>query len=90
MLPINVKRHHNLRFAPQGFYNAALARALPELAPPTMAICSGPSIKQIPLYNQDVMDTSVPPAVTLLADAMRVAAGVIIVSPEYNCRYPVR
>ena len=69
-------------------YNAALARALPKLAPANMAVCPGPSIEHIPLYNQDVMDACVPPAVTVLADAIRAAAGVIIVSPEYNFSIP--
>jgi len=71
-------------------YNTALARVLPKLEPATMAVCPGPLIEYIPLYNQDVMDASVPPAVTVLADAIRAAVGVIIVSPEYNFSIPAR
>ena len=69
-------------------YNAALARGLPRFAPATMAVAPGPSIEHIPLYNQDIIDTKVPPAVTALVDAIRAAAGVIIVSPEYNWSIP--
>jgi chromate reductase len=69
-------------------YNAALARALPKLAPKNLAVSPGPSIEHIQLYNQDVMDAGVPAPVTALVDAVRAAAGVIIVSPEYNWSIP--
>ena len=73
----------------KGSYNAALARLLPSLAPPGMAISAGPSIKDFPLYNQDDHDaTGIPAAVTALADAIRAADGLIVVSPEYNWSIP--
>jgi chromate reductase len=69
-------------------FNAALARQLPKLAPAGMAITAGPSLEAIPLFNQDVLDIGVPPAVETLASAMRAADGVVIVSPEYNWSMP--
>lgn len=69
-------------------YNAALARALPKLAPTGMLINEGPSIEAIPLFNQDVLDAGVPTSVTALVDAIRTADGLIIVSPEYNWSIP--
>jgi chromate reductase, NAD(P)H dehydrogenase (quinone) len=69
-------------------YNAALARTLPELAPPGLVITLGPSIAAVPLYNQDLMDVGIPPAVADLVGAIRSADGVIIVSPEYNWSIP--
>jgi chromate reductase, NAD(P)H dehydrogenase (quinone) len=69
-------------------FNAAIARALPELAPAGVAIDFLPSIGRFPLYNQDVQLDSFPPIVTDTVDAIRKAGGVIIVTPEYNHSYP--
>ncbi len=73
----------------KGSYNAIVQRALPALAPQDMTITPAPSLADIPLYNADVQNSAgVPPPVTALADAIRGAAGVIIVSPEYNWSIP--
>ena len=72
----------------KGSFNAALARQLPKFAPPGLAIAAVPSIEAIPLYNQDVRDVAVPEAVDALAQAVRKADGVVIVSPEYNWSIP--
>ncbi|MEI2385441.1 NADPH-dependent FMN reductase [Breoghania sp. JC706] len=73
----------------KGSYNHALLRALPELAPERMTITEGPAIGAIPPYNADVQNSSgFPPEVTALAEAIRTADGVIIVSPEYNYSVP--
>jgi chromate reductase, NAD(P)H dehydrogenase (quinone) len=70
-------------------YNAALARALPALAPPTMKLTGGPPFDTIPHYNADVQNSSgFPTSVNAFADAIRAADGVIIVSPEYNWSIP--
>ncbi len=42
----------------------------------------------MPLYNADVQAGGWPAPVTALADAMRAADGVIIVTPEYNYSCP--
>jgi chromate reductase len=73
----------------KGSYNAMLARALPELAPAGMTITPAPSFADFPLYNADVQnEKGIPPAVTALADAIRAADGLVIVSPEYNFSIP--
>ncbi|HEY6832151.1 MAG TPA: NAD(P)H-dependent oxidoreductase [Pseudolabrys sp.] len=70
-------------------YNAALARALPLLAPPEIKLIDAPPYDTIPLYNHDIQEASgFPPAVEDLASAVRSADGVIIVTPEYNWTIP--
>jgi len=72
----------------KGSYNASVARALPGLAPPELALTAAPSFADFPIYNYDVQTAGVPAAVNAWADAIRAADGVIIVSPEYNWSIP--
>lgn len=73
----------------RGSYNAMVAAALPGLAPAGMTITAAPSLADFPLYNADIQtEQGFPPAVTALADAIRAADGVIIVTPEYNYSVP--
>jgi chromate reductase len=73
----------------KGSYNAMLQRALPDLAPAGMRFSAAPSFASIPLYNADIQNTTGFPAeVNTLADAIRAADGVIIISPEYNFSIP--
>src|SRR5438552_6772151 len=73
----------------KGSYNAALARSLPGLAPPGLALTPAPSFAGLPLYNfDDHQATGIPPLVTTYADLIRAADGVIVVSPEYNWSIP--
>jgi chromate reductase len=73
----------------KGSYNAMLARALPELAPTGMSIEPAPSFAEFPIYDADQQaEKGIPPAVTALADAIRAADGVVIVTPEYNFSIP--
>lgn len=70
-------------------YNAALARTLPALAPPGMALNAAPGWDKMPVYNHDLhADGKFPGEVTAWGDAIRGADGVIIVSPEYNWTIP--
>ena len=81
-----VSIHGSLR---KGSFNTALARALPKLAPPGMTVGSTPPWDAFPIYNADDQGASGFPApVQALADAIRKADGVIIVSPEYNYGLP--
>ena len=66
-------------------YNASLARLLPQLAPSDMTITAAPGYASFPHFNQDL---PVPADVMVLADAVRGADGVIIVSPEYGWTIP--
>jgi chromate reductase, NAD(P)H dehydrogenase (quinone) len=73
----------------KGSFNAALARTLPKLAPPGMTIGAAPPWNTFPIYDADDQAASgFPAAVQTLADAIRKADGVIIVSPEYNYGVP--
>jgi chromate reductase, NAD(P)H dehydrogenase (quinone) len=70
-------------------FNAALARTLPSLAPPGMAIKAAPPWDKMPVYNADIQNsTGFPADVTAWCDAIRSADGVIVVSPEYNWSIP--
>ena len=73
----------------KGSFNAALTRALPELAPPEMKLIPSPPIGTFPLYNADVQEASGFPAPAVeLADAVRRADAVLFVTPEYNWSMP--
>jgi chromate reductase len=73
----------------KGSYNAALARTLPALAPPGMALRAAPTFAGLPIYDYDEHQaTGIPPIATAWIDAIRSADGVIIVSPEYNWSIP--
>ena len=69
-------------------YNAAIARALPGLAPEGMRIAALGSIGEFPLYNADVQAQGFPAPVTAMAEAIRAADGVLFVTPEYNYSIP--
>ena len=73
----------------KGSYNAALTRALPALTPPEMKLITAPPYDSLPFYNADVQEASgFPPAAEDLGSAIRAAAGVLFVSPEYNWSMP--
>jgi chromate reductase len=73
----------------KGSYNAALARSLPALAPPGLALRAAPSFAALPIYNFDEHQASgVHPIAVAIGDAIRATDGVIIVSPEYNWSIP--
>lgn len=72
----------------KGSYNAAVARALPALAPPELNLTPAPSFEKFPIYNVDVHNAGVPADVTAWCAAIGAADGVIIVSPEYNWSIP--
>jgi chromate reductase len=70
-------------------YNAALTRALPALVPPEMKLVSAPPFDALPLYNEDVQNVSgFPGPANDLAAAIRLADGVLFVTPEYNWSMP--
>ena len=73
----------------KGSYNAALARALPSLAPAGLSIKPAPAWDKFPVYNADIQNSAgFPPEVIVWADAIRAADGVVVVSPEYNWSIP--
>lgn len=69
-------------------YNAAIARALPALAPDGVTIQPLGSVGDFPLYNADTQAEGFPPAVLAMGEAIRKADGVIIVTAEYNYSVP--
>lgn len=69
-------------------YNAALARALPELAPAGMTFHEAAGIGDLPHYNSDVQAAGMPTVAQQLGEAVRAADGLVIVTPEYNYSIP--
>lgn len=70
-------------------YNAALTRALPDLAPPDMKFVTAPAFETLPLYNADIQEASgFPGPAEDLATAIRASDAVLFVSPEYNWSMP--
>ena len=69
-------------------FNAAIARALPALAPEGVSIAPLASVGEYPLYNHDVQEEGFPPIVTATAEAIAKSDGVIFVTPEYNHSVP--
>ena len=67
----------------KGAFNAAIARALPALAPEGVKIEPLPSVGDFPLYNHDVQLSGFS-----TAEAIRKADGIIVVTPEYNHSIP--
>jgi chromate reductase, NAD(P)H dehydrogenase (quinone) len=73
----------------KGSFNASVARALPALAPPELALTPAASFAKFPIYNADDQTaTGIPADVVAWCDAIRKADAVIIVSPEYNWSIP--
>ena len=73
----------------KGSFNGMVARTLPKIAPAGMKVSALPSIGNIPLYDADVQqEEGFPASVDALAEQIRQADGVVIVTPEYNYSVP--
>lgn len=73
----------------KGSFNGMVANMLPKLAPAGMEIAALPSIRDIPLYDADIQqEEGFPQSVETLAEQIRQADGVVIVTPEYNYSVP--
>ena len=72
----------------RGSYNAAIARALPALAPPEVKLEPLGSIGDFPIYDGDVEAQGLPAAAVAMGAAIRAADGAIVVTPEYNYSIP--
>jgi chromate reductase, NAD(P)H dehydrogenase (quinone) len=73
----------------KGSYNRIVMQALPNLAPAGLRIAEAPPYRAFPVYDADLQNSGgIPAEVTALADAIRAADGLIIVTPEYNYGIP--
>ena len=72
----------------KGSFNAAIARALPGLAPEGVTVSPLGSIADFPHYDADVQAEGFPAPVVAMADEIRAADGLIVVTPEYNYSIP--
>lgn len=68
-------------------YNRSLLATARELAPDGMRI-SAHTLHGIPVYDGDLERQEIPASVVALAEAVRSADGLLIVSPEYNHGIP--
>ncbi|CEF40063.1 putative oxidoreductase [Acetobacter senegalensis] len=69
-------------------FNGIVARTLPDLTPEGITISPLGCISAFPHYNQDVQDAGFPEPVLAMAEQIRAADGVIVVTPEYNYSVP--
>lgn len=72
----------------EGSFNAALLRAAKERTPAGMRIETFEALGSIPLYNEDVRQAGLPPAVADLRARIGDADALLIVTPEYNYSIP--
>lgn len=73
----------------KGSYNRMLMNALPALAPAEMKLKEAPPFRNFPIYDFDIQnEQGFPAEVNMLADAIRAADGLIVISPEYNWSIP--
>lgn len=73
----------------KGSYNALMANNLAGLAPSGMSVRASPPIGALPLYNYDLQtESGFPAPAAALAEAIRAADGIIIITPEYNYSVP--
>lgn len=68
-------------------YCTAIARTAADLIA-ERAAADVVSLEDIPLYNQDLEGAALPPAVARLREKLDRAAGLVIVTPEYNYGMP--
>jgi chromate reductase len=71
----------------RGSYNRGMIRAAAESPPPGVRI-EVHHLADIPLYNQDVEDAGVPPAVAAFKRAIGAADALLVATPEYNHGIP--
>jgi chromate reductase len=73
----------------KGSFNRKLMTLLPGMAPPDMKLTEAPPFRGFPIYDFDIQnDQGFPAEVNTLADAIRAADGLVVVSPEYNWSIP--
>jgi chromate reductase len=72
----------------QGSYNTAVLRAAAELVPSGMTLELSDDIRNLPLYDDDVRQAGLPPAVATFRQKLAAVDAVLIVSPEYNYSIP--
>jgi chromate reductase, NAD(P)H dehydrogenase (quinone) len=68
-------------------YTRMLARALPELTPPSLELVEI-GIGDLPLYNYDLETGSPPPAWTAFRTAVKSTDALLFVTPEFNRGIP--
>lgn len=69
-------------------YHAAIANALPAYAPPGVTVSALGPVGALPHYDADLQAQGFPAEVLAMADAIRAADAVVIVTPEYNYSVP--
>ena len=68
-------------------YTRMLARALPELTPPSLQLVDI-GIGELPLYNYDLETDNPPPAWTTFRKAVKSTDALLFVTPEFNRGIP--
>ncbi len=72
----------------KGSYNAAIGRALKDLAPEGVTVALLPSVADLPIYSGDIESAGMPAEVSALGQEIAQADALVVVSPEYNYSVP--
>jgi chromate reductase len=72
----------------QGSHNRALLRHAQEIAPAGMRIRAWEGLGTVPLYDGDLEERGMPAPVVAMAEAIRAAGAVLVVTPEYSHSVP--
>jgi chromate reductase len=71
----------------RGSHNRRLLRAAGELLPPGVEFVEWEGLAGLPIFDED-LETTPPPAVRNLLEAIAEADGLLIATPEYNASVP--
>jgi chromate reductase len=71
----------------RGSHNRRLLRAAGELLPPGVEFVEWDGLGGLPIFDED-LETTPPPAVQELLEAIAEADGLLIATPEYNASVP--
>jgi len=72
----------------KGSYNRMALKVAAENLPPGMTLDQYDRLAEIPPYNEDVRQQGIPPVIEDLRQRIKVADGLLFVTPEYNYSMP--
>lgn len=71
-----------------GSYNRLLLDAAAQLAPQALSLSRYDELAAVPLFNEDVEASGLPPGVQRLHQAVHAADALLVATPEYNQSIP--
>lgn len=72
----------------EGSLNQKLYRAVDALISEDYTLIEIEGMRELPLYSQEIENDGIPASVSAMADKVRQADGLLIITPEYNYSIP--